>query len=150
MQGLTLHDVTVADDLERLVPGLRFHSLGGLCPVQGTGTLRGEPFYFRFRGDHAQLDVGPLGEYDIPDPPRLRATWPGVTGEPLAGSLTDWQLTLVFLTLVRELVPPGEPRPDAEPAVDAEFIALLGQSLVRNRDVLIRLAAHAGTPRRPD
>ena len=39
--------------------GIKIHSLGGNCPVQGYGTFEGEEFYFRARGDGWQFHVGP-------------------------------------------------------------------------------------------
>ncbi|MEN3973070.1 hypothetical protein WJS89_10360 [Sphingomicrobium sp. XHP0235] len=37
---------------------------GGNCPVQIEGTVKGEPFYFRARGEHWSLGIGgdPVGE----------------------------------------------------------------------------------------
>lgn len=31
--------------------------LGGNCPVQAEGTINGEPFYFRARGEHWSLEI---------------------------------------------------------------------------------------------
>lgn len=39
-------------------------NLGGQCPVQGTGNVRGKPFYFRARGDSWYVSVG---DADRPD-----------------------------------------------------------------------------------
>jgi hypothetical protein len=33
-------------------------SLGGNCPVQGYGTIDGQPFYFRARWDSWRLNIG--------------------------------------------------------------------------------------------
>lgn len=33
--------------------------LGGNCPVQADGTIGGEPFYFRARGSHWSMGIGP-------------------------------------------------------------------------------------------
>lgn len=40
--------------------------LGGNCPVQAEGTIGGQPFYFRARGEHWSFGVGadPVGEPD--------------------------------------------------------------------------------------
>ncbi|WP_411289230.1 hypothetical protein [Phenylobacterium sp.] len=38
--------------------------LDGQCPVQGTGEVRGKPFYFRARGDTWRISVG---DADHPD-----------------------------------------------------------------------------------
>lgn len=35
------------------------NSLGGNCPVQGDGTVDGVPFYFRARGEHWSMSIGP-------------------------------------------------------------------------------------------
>lgn len=32
--------------------------IGGNCPVQAEGTIDGQPFYFRARGEHWSLSVG--------------------------------------------------------------------------------------------
>jgi len=32
--------------------------LGGMCPVQGEGTINGEKFYFRARGEHWSMSIG--------------------------------------------------------------------------------------------
>jgi hypothetical protein len=40
-------------------PEIIIESLGGLCPVQANGTIDGEPFYFRSRHEHWQLEIGP-------------------------------------------------------------------------------------------
>ena len=32
--------------------------IGGNCPVQAEGTIAGQPFYFRARGEHWSLSVG--------------------------------------------------------------------------------------------
>ncbi len=32
--------------------------LGGNCPVQGEGTIDGEPYYFRARGEHWSIEIG--------------------------------------------------------------------------------------------
>lgn len=39
--------------------------LGGNCPVQAEGTIDGQPFYFRARGEHWAFHVGaddPVGD----------------------------------------------------------------------------------------
>lgn len=33
--------------------------LGGNCPVQADGTIDGVPFYFRARGSHWSMGIGP-------------------------------------------------------------------------------------------
>lgn len=40
--------------------------IGGNCPVQADGTIGGQPFYFRARGEHWSFGVGadPIGEPD--------------------------------------------------------------------------------------
>jgi len=37
---------------------LVFDRAGGACPVQATGTYKGEPFYFRYRWGYASLGLG--------------------------------------------------------------------------------------------
>lgn len=46
-----------APDLFDAVPGLRIFDAGGMCPFQAWGSWHGHPWYFRFRGFHASLDV---------------------------------------------------------------------------------------------
>jgi hypothetical protein len=38
--------------------------IGGNCPVQGEGTIDGQEFYFRARGEHWSIGIGgdPVGE----------------------------------------------------------------------------------------
>jgi hypothetical protein len=36
---------------------------GGACPYQATGTVLGQPFYFRFRNGYATLDIGEAPDY---------------------------------------------------------------------------------------
>lgn len=40
--------------------------IGGNCPVQAEGTIAGQPFYFRARGEHWSVGVGadPIGKPD--------------------------------------------------------------------------------------
>jgi hypothetical protein len=40
--------------------------IGGNCPVQGYGTVAGEPFYFRARGEHWSIEIG--GGFVLEDP----------------------------------------------------------------------------------
>jgi hypothetical protein len=44
--------------------------LGGNCPVQAEGTINGQPFYFRARGQHWSIGVG--GEDTVSNPKWLR------------------------------------------------------------------------------
>jgi len=46
------------DNVEGL-SGVTILCLGGNCPVQAEGTVDGQPFYFRSRGDSWQFHVGP-------------------------------------------------------------------------------------------
>jgi hypothetical protein len=39
--------------------GILIESLYGNCPVQADGTIDGEPFYFRARGDEWAIEIGP-------------------------------------------------------------------------------------------
>jgi hypothetical protein len=38
--------------------GISFQWIGGFCPVQAEGTVDGEKFYFRARGDAWELRIG--------------------------------------------------------------------------------------------
>lgn len=40
--------------------GATLDTIGGNCPVQAEGMVDGQPFYFRARGAHWSLDVGPV------------------------------------------------------------------------------------------
>lgn len=44
-------------NLEARFPTLDITSAGGICPFQAEGTLRGVPFYFRFRHSFAELRI---------------------------------------------------------------------------------------------
>lgn len=37
---------------------VKIDMLGGNCPVQAEGTIDGDPFYFRARGEHWSMSVG--------------------------------------------------------------------------------------------
>ncbi len=43
-------------------PSIVIDSLGGKCPCQGSGTIYGQPFYFRARGGGWTLEVCEPGE----------------------------------------------------------------------------------------
>lgn len=91
----------------------------GVCPEQATGTIEGQPFYFRFRHDTARLSVWPAeicGECinceDLPTytaDPVLEATMAPVTGEPLTSGVDDEATVNLFCNLVDGLHPPKEP-----------------------------------------
>ncbi len=40
-------------------PKIEIDYLGGQCPVQAEGKINGVPFYFRARGEHWSLSIGP-------------------------------------------------------------------------------------------
>ncbi len=88
--------------------------IGGMCPVQGYGTVNDEPFYFRFRSDCAQLYVGPIDEEDgIPaDPPRLYAEINDVYNEPFRGYLSGEESRALLWRLVELLKPNQETQRD--------------------------------------
>lgn len=54
--------------LEAVIPGIRFHSLGGFVPFQADGTWGPYEFYYRERHGHAEVRLAPI------------ATFPGVSG----------------------------------------------------------------------
>lgn len=37
---------------------LKIDFLGGNCPVQSQGTINGDPYYFRARGEHWSVGIG--------------------------------------------------------------------------------------------
>ena len=37
---------------------IKIDQIGGNCPVQAEGTIAGEPFYFRARGEHWSIGIG--------------------------------------------------------------------------------------------
>lgn len=82
-----------------------FDSLGGMCPVQGTGIIDGEQFYFRYRHDNAQLYVG--GESPLENP-RLYAEIRNVTGETDRGDLSEDEAVQLVGRLADDLRPIGE------------------------------------------
>lgn len=41
--------------------------LGGNCPVQAEGTINGQPFYFRARGEHWSMSIGGADVIDQPE-----------------------------------------------------------------------------------
>lgn len=41
--------------------------IGGNCPVQAEGTVRGKPFYFRARGDQWRMSIGGSDVVGEPD-----------------------------------------------------------------------------------
>jgi len=40
------------------MPEVIIQMLGGNCPVQAEGTINGQPFYFRARGDSWRMNIG--------------------------------------------------------------------------------------------
>lgn len=94
--------------LEARVPGLKFEELGGAAPVQGWGTYRGEPFFFRYRYNNAQLTVGPIVERDNLPEARLYNEEYDVNGDPTdeyAGSLSDFDYLTVIPRMFQNLKP---------------------------------------------
>jgi hypothetical protein len=90
---------------------LNIETLGGACPCQGYGTLDGERFYFRYRHDDAQLEVGPPDEHDddMPTrPPRLYAEINDVTGDFERGWLDDEDAIKLIHRMIPMLKPPAE------------------------------------------
>jgi len=49
---------------DSLLDILKIEMIGGNCPVQAEGTVNGQPFYFRARGEHWSFGVGvdPIGD----------------------------------------------------------------------------------------
>ncbi len=83
-------------------------SAGGACPYQAYGTIDGEQFYFRFRHDSAQLEVGP----DVPDRDGLMyAERHDVTGDEWNGSLSDEEALALIIELAEKLAPVSEDNP---------------------------------------
>ncbi len=84
--------------------------IGGMCPVQGYGTIDGERFYFRYRHDDAQLYVGPevddedLGMPDLANP-RLYAEINNVFGHADRGWLENDEAVELLHRLVDMLKP---------------------------------------------
>lgn len=48
-------------------PTIVIDFLGGNCPVQAEGTVDGQPFYFRARGDHWSMSIGGSDVVGKPD-----------------------------------------------------------------------------------
>lgn len=56
--------------MAEIIPKIKITSLGGNCPVQAEGTVNGEEFYFRARGNRWSMGIGgddtvgePMWEY---------------------------------------------------------------------------------------
>jgi hypothetical protein len=49
--------LTVRDQFAMAEPDVQIRCIGGNCPVQAEGTINGEPFYFRARGEHWSIEV---------------------------------------------------------------------------------------------
>lgn len=91
--------------LSRAIPGLIITSAGGMCPYQAEGTLKGHPFYFRYRHGYADLRAG---EYDSKVMPYLDgALWhSGVDyGDTFGGALSSSEFTTLMIELVPALNP---------------------------------------------
>lgn len=54
----------MTDAPKTTTPAIVIEWLGGNCPVQAEGTINGQPFYFRARGDSWSLEVGKPGASD--------------------------------------------------------------------------------------
>lgn len=96
---------------------VQIESIGGVCPVQGYGTIDGDRFYLRYRHDCAELYVGPeendddLWQYGkMPDlhNPRLYAEINDVTGEYDRGWLEEEEAIKLLHRMVGLLKPPRE------------------------------------------
>lgn len=74
-----------------LGPEVTIDYSGGSCPFQAWGSIGTERFFFRYRWDHARLEIGPAGDDpDIPARPApLVAHLENVSGDRYRGSLSD-------------------------------------------------------------
>lgn len=52
-----------------MIPPIVIDTIGGFCPVQAEGTIDGLPFYFRSRGEHAELTISRVGTEPVLPPP---------------------------------------------------------------------------------
>jgi len=95
--------------LRKAIPGLEIDYFDGACPVQGDGTYRGQAWYFRFRHDDAQLYLWANdGKSNRFEHCELYAERESVTGEDLAGVLTDDEAVALFVDLWGSLRPYAE------------------------------------------
>lgn len=110
-------------------------SVGGMCPVQGFGTIDGDRFYFRYRHDCAELYVGPdineVDEFGFHDPmpdlwePRLYAEIADVTGDYDRGWLEEIEAMDLIHRMVDMLKPPTQsPRGTGVQQLDAQVRAM--------------------------
>lgn len=74
-------------------PELRVDWLGGNCPVQAEGWVKGKPFYFRARWDHWRVGVGG----DPVSAPEWDRERPYADGEPFAAGWMDEKEAWGFL-----------------------------------------------------
>ncbi|HDA7126329.1 TPA: hypothetical protein O5T86_001262 [Staphylococcus aureus] len=57
-----MNDASVLSD-----PEISIGWIGGNCPVQAEGTINGEPFYFRARGERWSMSIGGDDVVGAPD-----------------------------------------------------------------------------------
>jgi hypothetical protein len=63
---------------------------GGACPYQATGTILGQPFYFRYRNGYASLEIG--------ESPVCGTAY----GDSYAGSLDNEEFEMLYRTLLNQ------------------------------------------------
>lgn len=96
----------VVHRLNEKIDGLFITGIGGNCPIQGSGTYKGEELYFRARGTHASLSVGSTdGEPPNSWNPRLYASARVTEEDDIygAGWLTPEEVEIVIPILVENL-----------------------------------------------
>lgn len=69
-------------------PAIHVEWMGGNCPVQAEGTIGGEPFYFRARGEHWSMSIGGR---DVILEPKWRHEEPYPGGQFDAGWMPQWE-----------------------------------------------------------
>ncbi|AHE56055.1 hypothetical protein [Sphingomonas sanxanigenens] len=78
---MTTTDETQLDDAIAMAAraDIEIASIGGYCPVQAEGSVDGQPFYFRARGEEWQLHIGPREDWFSGREWWIEVPWTGET-----------------------------------------------------------------------
>lgn len=83
--------------MSEYIPGIMFHTTGGVCPFQAEGVWENYEFYYRERGGVAELRLAPIGTF----PSHSKAHWEASINVEEFREGNGWIST--FLTLWKNL-----------------------------------------------
>lgn len=99
------------------MPEIVIGQIGGNCPVQAEGTIAGEPFYFRARGERWSIGIGGdvVGEPDW----YYEEDYPG--GQFAAGWMTEVEARGFIGQAAERYAARAEPEDDGQPTEIEEW-----------------------------